>query len=218
MRFILPPIYPITDKRLAGKASHLCIVKDLIRGGATFIQIRDKETPARLLLDDLRRCVEYASRHDARIIMNDRCDLALLSGAAGAHVGLEDLTPADARILLGRKSILGFSAHSLALIRRGNRLPVEYLGFGPVYATATKPDHAPLVGLQMLRTACRRSAKPVVAIGGIGLAEIRPVLAAGAASAAVISALMTAPSIPRQMEQFLKESESALDAKKSSHE
>ncbi len=204
MRFKLPPIYPITDKRLAGKSSHLEIVSELVRGGATVIQIRDKETPLRELLNDLRRCVELAARFDARIIVNDRCDLALLSGASGVHLGQEDLPPVSARLVLGRNPILGFSTHSLAQITQGTRLPVQYLGFGPIFATASKPDHSPVVGLAMLQKACRLSTRPVVAIGGIRLEHIRPVLEAGAASAAVISAVMKAKSLARRMEQLLK--------------
>lgn len=204
MRFRLPPIYPITDKRLAGKSSHLEIVRELVRGGATLIQVRDKETPLGELLDDLRRCVEFAARFDARIIVNDRCDLALLSGAAGAHLGQEDLPPHSARLVLGRNAILGFSTHSLVQVKRGTGLPVHYLAFGPVFATSSKPDHSPVVGLALLQKACRLSTKPVVAIGGIALEHIGPVLETGAASAAVISAIMKAKNLARRMEQLLK--------------
>jgi thiamine-phosphate pyrophosphorylase len=204
MRFKLPPIYPITDKRLAGKSSHLEIVRELVRGGATVIQIRDKETPLGELLNDLRRCVELAARFDARIIVNDRCDLALLSGASGVHLGQEDLPPQSARVVLGRDAILGFSTHSLAQIKQGTKLPVQYLGFGPIFATASKPGHSPVVGLAMLQKACRLSTRPVVAVGGIELEHLRPVLEAGAASAAVISALMKAKNLARRMEQLLK--------------
>jgi thiamine-phosphate pyrophosphorylase len=204
MKLKIPRICPITDKQMAGKTSHLAIVRELVRGGAAWIQIRDKHTPARALLDDLCRCVELAARSGVCIMVNDRCDLALLSRAAGVHVGRDDIPPAAARRLLGRKAVIGFSNHSLAQIGKSNGLDIQYIGFGPIFATSTKPDAAPAVGLEGLRAACRRSSFPVVAIGGIQLEHIRRILDAGAASAAVISTLMTAPSLARRMEQLLK--------------
>ena len=204
MRFSLPPVYPITDKRLAGKSTHLAIVRELVRGGATIIQIRDKETPLRELLADIRRCSEHTARFGVRLIVNDRCDLALLGGAAGVHLGQEDLPPEAARIVLGRRAVIGLSTNTPAQVRRANRLPVQYIGLGPIFATATKPDHSPVAGLTALRRVCSLSTRPVVAIGGIDLERIPQVLEAGAASAAVISTLMQAGSIARRMEQLLK--------------
>jgi thiamine-phosphate pyrophosphorylase len=203
MRFKLPPVYPITDKRLSGKSSHLAIVRELIRGGATLIEVRDKETPLGDLLDDLRRCVELATKSDVRIVINDRCDLALLSGAAGVHLGQEDLPPAAARLVLGRGPVLGFSTHNPAQVRISNRMPIQYIGFGPIFATASKPNHDPVVGLAMLKNACRLATHPVVAIGGIGIKHMRAVLEAGAGSAAVISAIMTRENLARRMEELL---------------
>jgi thiamine-phosphate pyrophosphorylase len=204
VKWTLPPIYPITDKRISGKPSHLAIVRELIRGGATIIQIRDKETPVRDLLTDIRRCVELAARSEVQIMVNDRCDLALLGGAAGVHLGQDDLPPEDARRALGPEAIIGWSIHSLGHLRRAAGGPAQYFGFGPVFDTATKPDHAPATGLRLLRTVCRESSKPIVAIGGIGPDRIQAVFDAGAASAAIISALMTARNLAHRMEQLLK--------------
>ena len=198
------PIYPITDKRMSGKTTHLAILRELVRGGASIVQIRDKETAAGELLQDIRRCVEYAAKYDVRIIVNDRCDLALLSGAAGVHLGQEDLPAALARRMLGRRALLGISTHSQAQVRQANLMPVQYIGFGPIFATSSKIDHAPVVGLAALRQACRQSIKPVVAIGGIEPKQIPAVLEAGAASVALISTLMRSKSIARRMEELLK--------------
>jgi len=203
MRFKLPRIYPITDKRLARKSSHLAILKELGRGGARFVQIRDKDTPPRELLRDLEKCREYAAAHNMTLILNDRSDLVLATGLSGVHLGQEDLPPEAARALLGKKRIIGYSTHTVAEVRRSINLPVDYIGFGPVYATATKTDARGATGLKKLAAACRTASVPVVAIGGIGLKEIRPVLEAGAASAAVISAIMTAKSIAKQTELFI---------------
>jgi thiamine-phosphate pyrophosphorylase len=155
------------------------------------------------MLEDLLRCVEFAEKHGVSLIVDDRCDLALSSGASGVHLGQEDLPPEAARVLLGVESIIGYSTHSMKQVRLSLNLPIDYIGFGPVYATSTRQNPSPVVGLRQLRRACRESTRPVVAIGGIGLEQIREVLGAGAASAAVISALMTAPSLARRTEELL---------------
>jgi thiamine-phosphate pyrophosphorylase len=204
MSLRLPPIYPITDKKLSGRPTHLSILKELARGGARLIQIRDKDTPVADLLADLRRCVEFASKHDVRILVNDRCDLVLSSGAAGVHLGQQDLPPAAARSLLGPDRIIGHSTHSMREAEKSFAAPVDYIGFGPVFATTTKTNPSRVVGLRRLERVCERSCRPVVAIGGIGPDQVRAVLAAGAASAAVISGLMCAKNLAGQMEAFLK--------------
>jgi thiamine-phosphate pyrophosphorylase len=203
MQFKLPRIYPITDKQLARRTSHLSILKELARGGARMVQIRDKSTPIHELLADLYHCVEFASGKGIILIVNDRCDLALSSGAAGVHLGQEDLPPKAARSILGNKVSIGLSTHSIAQVRKASLLPIQYIGFGPIYATSTKTDAASPSGLRKLARACQESVLPVVAIGGIGLEQIREVLQAGAASAAVISALMKAPNLAREMQKFL---------------
>jgi len=200
----LPVLYPITDKSLSGRSSHFAILKELIRGGATWIQIRDKSTPTGELYIDLARCVEYAASRGVRIIVDDRCDLALSVRADGVHLGQQDLPPRPARRLLGARSILGYSTHNLRQIRSANLLPVDYVGFGPVFATATKTDPDPNVEISGLRRACALSRKPVVAIGGINSRNIPSILASGAAGAAVISDLMCAASIAHQMERLLR--------------
>jgi thiamine-phosphate pyrophosphorylase len=204
VQFILPKIYPITDKKLAHRTSHLSILKELVRGGAQLVQIRDKSTPVRELMLDLCRCVEFASSKGVVLIVNDRCDLALSCAASGVHLGQDDLPAEKARAVLGRGKILGLSTHSLSQVRKSLRLSIQYIGFGPVYATATKADSSPATGLRNLARACRESTVPVVAIGGIGLEQIHEVLQAGVASAAVISALMNAKNLAGAMQKFLE--------------
>jgi thiamine-phosphate pyrophosphorylase len=204
MRFSLPPIYPVTDKRLARMPTHLAIVKELVRGGARLVQIRDKETPVRELLADLLLCVDFARSREVALIVDDRCDLVMLSGAAGVHLGLRDLPPEAARRVLGSSRIIGYSTHTVRQVRLAGALPVEYIGFGPVYPTATKVQPDRVTGLPGLRRACRASVLPVVAIGGIGIEQVAEVLAAGASSVAVISALMSSRSLAHRMEAFLR--------------
>jgi len=204
MKFALPPIYPITDKKLANRTRHLSILKDLVRGGARLVQIRDKDTPLPELLPDMMRCAEFALIKGVTLIVNDRCDLVLASAAAGVHLGQEDLPPEAARNILGPERVIGFSTHSPAQVRKCRGLPIQYIGFGPVYATSTKRDASSATGLRALAQACAASPFPVAAIGGIGLERVREILEAGAASAAVISALMKAKDIAREMERFLE--------------
>ena len=204
MRLRLPPIYPITDKALACKPNHLSILRELVRGGAALVQVRDKQTPVRELLQDLLRCVEFADKHGVLLIVNDRCDLALSSGARGVHLGQEDLPPEAARTIFGPQRVIGFSTHSIRQVRQSHTLPIDYISIGPVYATSTKLNPSSLVGLTNLSRACRESPRPVVAIGGIGLEQVPEVLEAGAVSIAVISALMSSPNLARRMEEFLK--------------
>jgi thiamine-phosphate pyrophosphorylase len=206
MEFTLPLIYPITDKKLARRANHLSILKELVRGGARFVQLRDKSTPIQEFLSDLRQCVEFASQKGVTLIVNDRCDLVLCSDAMGVHLGQEDLPPEAARTVLGHTKIIGFSTHSLSQVQKSSHLPIQYIGFGPVYATSTKDDPPPAVGLQHLTRACKAASMPVVAIGGIGLNQVREVLDAGASSVAIISALMQAKNLALQMQRFLEKS------------
>lgn len=205
MQMQLPPIYPITDKKLANRDSHYSILKELVNGGARLVQIRDKSTPSGELLMDLRRCVEFASNKHILLILNDRCDLVLSSGASGVHLGRNDLPPEAARSILGKNRIIGFSTHSLPQVRRASLLPIQYIGFGPVFRTETKENASPVVGLKNLTHACKESSVPVVAIGGIGLTQVGEVLGAGATSVAVISALMASPNIAGRMEEFIEE-------------
>jgi len=204
MKFTLPPIYPITDKKLARKTTHLSILRELVRGGAQLVQIRDKSTPVKELLHDLRHCAEFACTKGVTLIVNDRCDIVLSCGAMGVHLGQDDLPPEAALAVLGKNRIVGFSTHSIAQIRRSSGFPVQYIGFGPVYKTRTKENSSPVAGLRRLALACKASSVPVVAIGGIGMDQVREVLDAGATSAAVISALMNAPDLAHQMERLLK--------------
>jgi thiamine-phosphate pyrophosphorylase len=213
MKLNIPQVYPITDKQLACKSNHLGILTELVRGGAQLVQIRDKSTPLHELLPDLYRCSEFAYKKGITLILNDRCDLVLSYNAMGVHLGQEDLPPEAARSLLGSNKIIGFSTHSISQVKRSIGLPIQYIGFGPIYQTSTKANANPEVGLRKLTQACNTSSVPVVAIGGIGIDQIQAVLEAGACSAAVISSLMTSKSIAHQMHCFLEMAAAACKTK-----
>lgn len=125
------------------------------------------------------------------MIVNDRVDLAAMSGAAGAHVGQEDIPPAAARRILGDRAVIGYSTHTTAQIEAAAREPISYLAIGPVFGTRTKNTGYESVGLEMVGQAARLAGGlPVVAIGGITLESARSVIAAGAAGVAVIGDLL----------------------------
>jgi thiamine-phosphate pyrophosphorylase len=185
-----PRVYPITDRTISGLSDHEQ-VEAFIDGGARLIQVRDKNSSSRDFFDWIRDCLEITRKNNAKLIVNDRADIALLLKADGVHLGQDDLPPAEARKLLSDEAIIGFSTHNLEQVRKALEMPIDYLAFGPIFPTGTKVDHDPVVGLEMLKRV-RDAVKdlPLVAIGGIHLENLGSVLEAGADSAAMISALL----------------------------
>lgn len=205
MKFTIPKIYPITDTRVSG-LSHLEQVRRLISGGASLIQLRDKWAPAGEFHRAAVEVVDHAHRHGAKVIINDRADIALTSGADGVHLGQDDLAPKYARDLLGPSAIIGFSTHSLDQAREAIEFPIDYITVGPIFATTTKDDPEPVVGLNGLRAVRDMDPSvPIVAIGGINRENAASVLAAGADSIALVSAVISEPTaISARMQELLK--------------
>jgi len=209
----LPRLYPLVDVDLcrARRLEPLAVVAAVLEGGATFIQLRDKQpsSGARLALADA--AVALARRAGARLIVNDRADLARLAGADGVHVGQDDLPVEEARRIVGRDAIVGVSTHDEAQVAAAVATSADYLAVGPIYGTATKDTGYSARGLDLLRRALRlssgqaagASAVPVVAIGGITLERAPEVIAAGAASVAVISDLLTGGDTAARTRAFL---------------
>ena len=186
-RLELPRVYPLTDRKLSG-LSHAEQVRRLAAAGATLIQLREKHLPAGLFYEEAVNAVAAAREAGVVLLINDRVDIAKMAGADGVHLGQGDLPPAAARELLGPDAIIGFSTHSLAEAIAAASESVDYIAFGPIFPTDTKPDTEPVVGLE--RLAEIRNALPnvpLVAIGGINAENITAVIEAGADAAAVIS-------------------------------
>jgi thiamine-phosphate pyrophosphorylase len=133
------------------------------------------------------------------LILNDWARLAVETGFDGVHVGQTDMNPAEARRIMGAERIVGVSTHNAMQLRAADGQPVDYVAFGPVFATASKQNPDPMVGLDGLRMARALTKKPLVAIGGITAANAGDVWAAGADSVAVISALFSAGSDPARL-------------------
>jgi thiamine-phosphate pyrophosphorylase len=192
VRLQLPKLYPITDARLTG-LSHAEQVRRLSAGGASFIQLREKRLPAREFHTEAEAALKIArSARGARLVINDRVDIALSLSADGVHLGQNDLPPAAARRLLGEGAIIGFSTHTAQQAIAAARLPVDYIAIGPIFHTTSKENPDKVVGLDGLRRVRDATGDiPLVAIGGIDLENIRDVLDAGADCVAVISLLLT---------------------------
>ena len=188
---ILPCIYALTDVRVSG-LSHAEQVELLSSGGATLIQLREKQMPPREFYKEASDAGEIAAQRGVQLIVNDRVDVALAVGAHGVHLGQDDMPPEAARKLLGPNAVIGYSTHNLEQAIAATKLPINYLAIGPIFTTTTKSDTAPVLGLAGLR-AVRQAigAFPLVAIGGITAANARQVIEAGADSVAVITALLS---------------------------
>ena len=189
----LPPLCAIVDAGLA--ARHGWAVPDLaaayLDGGARLVQLRAPGVAGGVLEGWCDTVVARASGCGAAVVVNDRADVARLCGAAGVHLGQDDLPVEDARRIVGESSIVGLSTHTAGQLGDALARPVTYLAVGPVYATGTKDTGYRPVGLPFVRAAAARAAEtPVVAIGGITLERAPEVLAAGAAAVAVIGDLL----------------------------
>jgi thiamine-phosphate pyrophosphorylase len=191
--FRLPRLYPLTDVHLSG-LPHAEQVRLLSRGGASLIQLREKQMSPAQFYEAAGAAVAVAAECGVQLVINDRIDVALAVRAHGIHLGQDDLPPEAARRLLGSKAIIGYSTHNVEQAIAAAKLPIDYLAIGPIFPTSTKSDTAPVLGLEGLK-AVRRSVGqlPLVAIGGITLANAREAIAAGADSVAMISALFTCP-------------------------
>ena len=190
---MLPRLHAIVDVRVAANAgwTPADLGRAFLDGGARILQLRAKDMPsgAFLALSDV--LVSLADEYDARIIVNDRVDVARLSGAAGVHVGQEDLPPSVAREQLGPAAIVGCSTHTVAQVEAAIGEPVSYIAAGPVFGTATKDTGYSAVGLEFVSAAARLAGEiPIVAIGGVRLDNARKAIDAGASSVAVISDLL----------------------------
>ena len=189
----LPPLYAIVD---AGQAArHGWTVPDLAAayfdGGARLVQLRAPGVASGVIDRWCDAVVARAARYGAAVIVNDRADVARLGGAAGVHLGQDDLPVEDVRAMLGQSGIVGLSTHTPEQVGDALARPVTYVAVGPVYATATKDTGRRPVGLELVHAAAvRAAATPVVAIGGITLERAAEVMAAGAGAVAVIGDLL----------------------------
>jgi len=191
--FHLPRVYPITDTQISG-LSHVEQVALFADGGATVVQFREKRAPPLEFYEQAKAALAVARKRGVQLIINDRVDIAFAIGADGVHLGQDDLPPEAARRLLGDDIVIGFSTHNLQQAIEASTWPIDYLAIGPIFATSTKEDPDPVIGLEGLRGVREAIGKrPLVGIGGITPANARAVIDAGADSVALISSLLSSP-------------------------
>jgi thiamine-phosphate pyrophosphorylase len=198
----LPRLYAILDAACFPDAAGMFAASEkLAAAGVTLLQYRNKSGNARRMLDEAR---ELRARLGAsvKLIMNDRADLCLAAGFDGLHVGQDDLSPESARKIIGPARWLGVSTHNPDQLAAADKTSADYLAIGPVFATTTKANPDPVVGLEGIHPARKLTRKPLVAIGGITRANARSVIEAGANAVAVISDLLLDPG--KSAEEFLR--------------
>jgi len=206
---ILSPLYVVLDREVASRAGWTLadLASAVMAGGARLLQVRAKDASGAELLALAQDVVERARPAGAVVIVNDRADVARLAGAAGVHVGQEDLAPAAVRMLVGPQAIVGRSTHTPDQVTAALDEPISYLAIGPVFDTATKATGYAALGLERVAEVARIARArglPAVAIGGITLDRAAEVRRAGAAAVAVITDLLTTGDPERRTAEYLR--------------
>jgi thiamine-phosphate pyrophosphorylase len=200
---VLPKLYVILDAGFLSAPATEC-AQQLATAGVRLLQYRHKSASARELLDTCRDLVSVLSSSGASLIADDRPDVAVLAGAAGVHVGQDDLEVEQARAIVGPETWVGVSTHNLEQFRRAAGTSADYIAVGPIFATSTKSNPDPVVGPQLIRQVRHLTDKPIVAIGGITVERAREVLSAGADSLAVIGDILRAREPGVRARQYLE--------------
>lgn len=199
---MFPNFYAILDAGLVGERAEE-LSEELIGAGVELIQYRDKSATTRRLFETCS-ALSMRLRGRARFIVNDRADIAALCDAGGVHVGQEDLRAEDARAICGSGRWVGVSTHNLEQFRAALETSADYIAVGPVFATSTKKNPDPVVGLEFVARARAMTEKPIVAIGGITAENAESVYRAGAHSVAVIGDLMAAGKPAERAAEYLR--------------
>jgi len=187
---MLPRFYPILDPEIAARhgVDPITAAEQILEGGAKILQFRHKGFFSREVFAQLERVAELCRDAGVLFVVNDRADLAAITGAA-LHLGQDDLTPSAARKVVGPAMLIGFSTHNERQLRAAAAEPANYLALGPIFGTSSKVNPDPVVGLDELRRLRPLTDHPLVAIGGITRSNAPSVLAAGADSVAIIGDL-----------------------------
>jgi thiamine-phosphate diphosphorylase len=201
-RVTLPALYAILDPEQIGGNSPDSVLRQLLQGGAKMIQLRAKAMSSRDFIQLAQKARDLTIPFDCKLIVNDRIDIALGSAADGVHLGQEDLPLEVGRKLLGDR-LIGISTHSLEQAKEAEANGADYIGFGPIFGTATKNTGYTARGVEMLARVRAAVALPIVAIGGITEANIQEVWRAGADSAAIISDILKADDVTAKVSAIL---------------
>ena len=204
-------LYAVTDRAWVGRQTLPEQVEAALKGGATCVQLREKELDGAAFLEEAKVLTALCRRYGMPLIINDNVEVALAAGADGVHVGQDDLTVEQVRRLAGDRLIVGVSAHSVEQALAAQAGGADYLGVGAVFATATKSD-AHVLPRETLAEICRAVDIPVVAIGGIGEDNLLQLAGTGVDGAALVSAIFSAPDIEGQCRKLRALSERMVKA------
>ena len=202
MRLVLPRLYVILDAALLKIPAREC-AKSLVDAGVRLIQYRNKSAAGRELFETSRELAEYLNPIGVHFIVNDRADVAALAGASGVHVGQDDLGVEQARRVMGEGKWVGVSTHNAGQFGNALETSAQYIAVGPVFATGSKENPDPVVGVRFVREARAMTDKPIVAIGGITLERAAEVIEAGADSMAIISDILGAENVGKRARQYV---------------
>ncbi len=192
MKQFNPTLYLVTDSLLAKGKPLENVVEQAVNGGVTLVQLREKNCPVSEFIQKAIRLKSILSKYNIPLIINDRLDVALASEADGLHIGRHDIPYVYARKALGHDKIIGLSVESIEQAEEANNFDVDYIGISPVFATPTKTDTAPPIGIEGVKSIASFSKHIMVGIGGINAQNALDVLKAGADGVAVVSAIMAA--------------------------
>ena len=202
----LPRVYPLLDAESLERSGIALetAAAALLEGGAGILQIRQKGHWSRDFFAAARTVASLCRENGTLFVVDDRADFALLL-EAGLHVGQDDLAPRDARQVIGTEAVLGFSSHNQAQLVAAGGEPVDYVALGPIFATGSKRNADPPVGVDEIRRLRPLIEKPLVAIGGITLENARDVWDAGADSVAIIGALLSNDASARRFRERMEQ-------------
>jgi len=193
--------YFITDSGLS-RAGSVADVRAAVETGVSVVQYRNKDGETRALYEEAKILRELCRGTGTRFIVNDRIDIALAVDADGVHIGQEDMPYREARRLMGHGKIIGVSVHTLELAKEAERDGADYLGVGPVFPTATKPDALAPTGVSLVREVKAVVSIPVAAIAGISLENVDEVINAGADMVCAISAVVAGENVKEEIMKF----------------
>jgi len=203
-------LYAVTDRSWLGTKTLAQQVEEAILGGATMVQLREKELDDEAFLAEAAALKAVCNKYQIPFIINDRVELALKVGADGVHVGQEDMQAQDVRALIGKDMILGVTAKTVEQALAAQKAGADYLGSGAVFGSSTKTNALP-ISREKLHAICDAVSIPVVAIGGIHKGNILELKETGIRGAAIVSGIFAAPDIRKECEELYQKLQSIID-------
>jgi thiamine-phosphate pyrophosphorylase len=198
-------LYLITDRKLFNaQCSMYLALETALKAGTKFIQLREKRLPARMLLDTAQWVSELTKEYGAKLLINDRVDIALAVGADGVHLGQKSIPAHAVRKISKNKLLIGVSTHGIEEALQAEKDGADFITLGPVFKTQSKLKYGDPIGIDVIRKVKSEVSIPVLAIGGIKPDKVKKVIKAGADGVAVISAILAAKDIRAATEEFLR--------------